>query len=66
MRNSVGAHRILWGTDLPMRGAGFELTRRWVNIFKNLTEEAAKFGVTITQEETASVCHVNAEELLKI
>lgn len=67
MRNSVGAHRILFGTDMPAgRGRGFETTRRWCNIFKNLPEEAAKFNVTFTPEETELMCHANTERLLKI
>jgi predicted TIM-barrel fold metal-dependent hydrolase len=66
MRRQVGAHRILWGTDLPMRGAGFETTRQWVNMFKNLPEEGAKFGKTFSQEETELICHGNAERILRI
>jgi predicted TIM-barrel fold metal-dependent hydrolase len=64
MRNSVGAHRIVWGTDLPMRGKGYEQTRTWVEMFKNLPEESAKFGVTFTEEERDLICHQNAERLV--
>lgn len=66
MRFAVGAHRILWGTDLPMRGSGFQLTKRWTEIVKNLPEEAAKHGVTFTQEEAEFIAHGNAERLLGI
>ncbi len=66
MRREVGAHRILWGTDLPMRGSGFQLTKRWAEIVRNLPEEAAKHGVTFTQEEAEFIAHGNAERLLGI
>ena len=66
LRNSVGAHRVIWGTDLPMRGRGYETTRRWVEMFKNLPEEAAKYGVSFTQEEAEMICHGNLERLLNL
>jgi hypothetical protein len=66
MRPEVGAHRILWGTDLPMRGSGFQLTKRWAEIMQNLPEEAATHGVTFTQEEAEFIAHGNAERLLGI
>lgn len=65
-RNTVGAHRLLWGTDLPMRGSGFELTRQWVDMFKNLRERGAEYGVDFTPEEVDLICHGNAERLLGI
>jgi predicted TIM-barrel fold metal-dependent hydrolase len=65
-RNTVGAHRMLWGTDLPMRGSGFELTRQWVDMFKNLRERGAEYGVNFTPEEVDLICHGNAERLLGI
>jgi predicted TIM-barrel fold metal-dependent hydrolase len=66
MRKTVGANRILWGTDLPMQGAGYEVTRRWVNLIKNLPEEGAKYGANFSQEETEMICHGNAEHLFGI
>ena len=66
MRNSVSARRILWGTDMPMRGRSYEATRTWTNMFRNLPEEAAKFGVTFTEEERDLICYQNAERLMKI
>jgi predicted TIM-barrel fold metal-dependent hydrolase len=66
MRNSVGAHRILWGTDMPMTGRGYDQTRRWVQMFESLPEEAGAYGVTFTQEETELICYQNAERLLGI
>jgi predicted TIM-barrel fold metal-dependent hydrolase len=64
MRNAVGAHRIVWGTDMPMAGRGYELTRRWCEMFRNLPEEAARYNVKFTQAETELICHGNSERLL--
>lgn len=66
MRRQVGAHRMIWGTDLPIQGTGYESTRAWTNLFRNLPEEAAKYGVTFTQEEAELICHGNAERLLQL
>lgn len=67
MRDSVGAQRMLWGTDLPMgRGRQFELTRRWVDIFKNLPAEARPYDVTFTEDERDLICFGNAERLFGI
>jgi predicted TIM-barrel fold metal-dependent hydrolase len=66
MRNTVGAHRMLWGTDLPMRGRGYELTRRWTEMFRGLPAAAREFGVTFTDQEAALICHENAERLMGI
>lgn len=66
MRNSAGAHRILWGTDLPMGGKAYELTRQWVDLFKSLPEKAAAYNVTFSEDETAMICHGNAERILGI
>jgi predicted TIM-barrel fold metal-dependent hydrolase len=64
MRNTVGAHRIVFGTDMPIAGKGYELTRRWCEMFRNLPEEAAQYGVRVTPAEADLICHGNAERLL--
>lgn len=66
MRDHVGAHRIVWGTDMPMRGREYELTRRWCEIFRNLPEEAAAYGVTFSQDEAELIAHGNVERTLQL
>jgi predicted TIM-barrel fold metal-dependent hydrolase len=66
MRDTVGAHRILWGSDLPWRGREYELTRRWAEIFRNLPDEAAKYDVGFSQSEAELIAHGNAERLIGI
>jgi predicted TIM-barrel fold metal-dependent hydrolase len=67
MRDVVGAHRILFGTDEPSLIPGdFELTKRWVQLFKNLPEGAKKYGVDFSQEETELILYGNAERIFKI
>lgn len=64
MRNTVGAHRIVFGTDMPIAGKGYELTRHWCEMFANLPEEAAKYGVRFLPDEAELIAHGNAERLL--
>ena len=64
----VGAHRILFGTDLP----GYQLpgdkeeTTKFVKLLKNLVEVGKEHGIVFSQEEAELIAHGNAERLLSI
>jgi predicted TIM-barrel fold metal-dependent hydrolase len=64
MRNSIGAHRIVWGTDMPMAGKGYEATRTWCRMMHDLPEEAAKYGVTFSSDEADFIRYKNAARLI--
>lgn len=64
MRNTVGAHRIVWGTDMPMAGKSYELTRTWCSMMLNLVEEAAHYDVRFTPLEAEYLCFKNAARLI--
>ncbi len=71
MRDQLGAHRILFGTDMPAYNLAKEesdmrLTQPWVQLFKNLPEEGRKYGVDFSKEEAELIMHGNAERILKI
>ncbi len=70
MRDQLGAHRILFGTDQPSYNPenqeNDELSRQWVQLFKNLPEEGRKYGVDFSQEEAELIAHGNAERILRI
>ena len=58
--DSVGAERVVWGTDLPQAGVGSRArgqTEVWTHIAKNLPEWGAQYGVTFTEEERDGLCH---------
>lgn len=76
VREVMGAHRIMWGTDshhgpasngkdLFGRATGYGETEmvRWL---KNLPENAAKYGITFTQEETDLILGDNAGRVFGI
>lgn len=66
MRDVVGAHRILFGTDEPsLIPRDFELTKKWVELFKNLPEVAKKYEVDFSQQEIELILHGNAERIFK-
>ena len=65
--NSMGAERIVWGTDLPQAGVGSKArgqTERWVDIFKNLPEWGKKYDINFTEEERDAICHGAAMQCL--
>lgn len=69
MRDRLGAHRILFGTDMPTYDLSWyeddiRTTQEWVKIFSNLPEEGKKYGATFTQEESELITHGNAERIL--
>ena len=76
VREVMGAHRIMWGTDshhgpasngkdLFGRATGYGETEmvRWL---KKLPENAAKYGITFTQEETDLILGDNAGRVFGI
>ncbi len=65
MRDQIGAHRIMWGTDY-IKGSDLETDKKWADLFKNLPSEAKKYGYTFTQEETDQICFENAKRIFKI
>ena len=64
----VGAHRVLFGTDLP----GYKLpgdreeSLKFVKILRNLVEVGKEHGAVFSQEEVELIAHGNAERLLGI
>jgi predicted TIM-barrel fold metal-dependent hydrolase len=66
--NIVGAHRVMFGTDLP----GFQLpgdreeSKKFVGWLRDLPNFAKKYGVTFTWDEAELIAHGNAERILKI
>ena len=67
MRDAVGAHRILFGTDQPaINQTDFELTKKWVELFEDLPNVARKYGVDFSREETELILHGNAERIFRL
>lgn len=71
MRSQLGAHRILFGTDMPSYvptdvDTDIRLTRQWVELFKNLPREGKKYDVDFSQEEAELILHGNAERIFKM
>jgi predicted TIM-barrel fold metal-dependent hydrolase len=64
----VGAHRIIFGTDLP----GFQLpddryeSRKFIDILRNLPEVGHQHGIKFTEEEQHLIAYKNAERVLKL
>ena len=66
MLDAVGAHRILFGTDEPaINQRDFDLTKKWVELFKDLPNVAKKYGVDFSWEETELMLYGNAERIFK-
>ena len=67
MRDTVGAHRILWGSD-RQSGPRFSGERtgipRWLQIFKDLPRMASEYDVSFTQEEVDMMLGGNAARIL--
>ena len=66
--NIVGAHRVMFGTDLP----GFTLpddrveSRKFTDLLRNLPEIGKEHGIVFSKEETELYAYGNAERVLKI
>lgn len=67
MRDAVGAHRILFGTDEPSaHPVDFERTKKWVELFRNLPQVAKEYGLSFSEEEAELILHGNAERIFKM
>ena len=69
MRDAVGAHRILFGSD-HLGGPRFSGERSilpaWVNFIRSLPEEAPKYGCEFTQAEVGLILGENAQRLFEL
>ena len=68
MCDTVGAHRIVWGTDLP----GFELPHdkieaiHYTRILRNLVEVGDEHGVVFSREEVELIANGNSERINRL
>jgi predicted TIM-barrel fold metal-dependent hydrolase len=69
MRDSVGAHKILFASD-NCAGTATEGDRswlhQWVKIIKELPESSKEYGIQFKQEEIAQILGENGKRLLKL
>lgn len=68
MRDTIGAHRMLLGTDFaagPVTAERGEYPRL-MEFMRTLPEQAARYGKVFTQEETDLITDGNARRLLKL
>ncbi|MFN8532429.1 MAG: amidohydrolase family protein [Dehalococcoidia bacterium] len=65
MREAVGAHRILWGSD-HMRGQNEESNRQWVELWRNLPARAAEFGYGFDEAEVRLMTDENARRIFQL
>ena len=70
-RDTVGAHRILFGTDIQFSKSnwGERQTERYktrVEFWQSIPERAKKYGITFSQEEMDLMMGLNLARLLKI
>jgi hypothetical protein len=67
MRDAVGAHRIIYGSDQPAISPKYddELTKRFIEYLIDLPTNAKKFGVDFSKEEVELIMHGNAERVFK-
>lgn len=66
MRNRLngGCINILFGTDHPT--IPIEITKEWVDLFKNLPAVAAQYDYDFSQEEADLICYKNAARIMKL
>ena len=63
MKDSIGADRIVFGSDFPALRAAMPL-QQWVEVFKKLPELAREHGVRISEAEAQAILGGNAERIL--
>jgi len=63
MKDAIGAHRILFGSDFPALRAAMPL-KAWVDAFRRLPELAREHGYRISEAEVQAILGDNAEQLL--
>lgn len=69
MRDTVGAHRILWASDFafgPANHGDKSPLPHWLKTFQDLPEKAGEFGVRFTREEVDLMLGGNAERILNL
>lgn len=66
MRDAVGAHRIIYGSDQPgISRADDELTKQFIELLVDLPAQAKKYGVDFSKEEVELIMYGNAERIFK-
>ena len=64
-RETIGAHRILWGSDY-MRGFDKQKSIDWAVFFQNLISNAKKYGYIFTEDEVDLMNHQNAQRIYQL
>ncbi len=59
-----GCTSIIFGTDYPW--VPMEVTKAWVDLFKNLPAVAVEHGYDFSQEEVDLMCYKNAIRIMKL
>lgn len=62
MREQVGAHRLLWGSDY-MRGFDTAASVRWAQLFRDLPAVAREHGFLFNDDEVELMTDANARRL---
>lgn len=67
MKDAVGAHRIIYGSDQPAINPKHdnELTKRFIEWLLDLPTNAKKYGADFSKEEVELIMHGNAERIFK-
>lgn len=66
MRDAVGTHRIIYGSDQPAVGKyDDDLSKRFIEWLIDLPTNAKKYGVDFSKEEVELIMHGNAERIFK-
>jgi len=62
MREQVGAHRLLWGSDY-MRGFDTDASVRWAQMFRDLPAVAREHGFLFNDDEVELMIDANSRRL---
>ena len=65
MKDSIGADRIVFGSDFPALRAAMSL-RSWVEVFQRLPDLAREHGFHISDTEAQAILGGNARRLLRL
>jgi len=65
MKDSIGADRIVFGSDFPALRAAMSL-RSWVEVLRGLPDLARKHGRHISETEAQAILGGNAKRLLRL
>jgi predicted TIM-barrel fold metal-dependent hydrolase len=61
-RESIGAHRILWGSDY-MKGFDKQKSIDWAHFFQNLIQNASEYEYIFSQDEIELMNQENAKRI---